>query len=119
MPSYSYRCLTCNTTFELVVSMKDVKQEEPCPTCGKSAYHDLVADHSGGCVDSQNREYEFYGSTGTRMYSAAYLPNQIDEARKKHPGTDFVLHNGCYIPRIRNRRHKLQFLRERGFIEYD
>lgn len=119
MPSYSYRCLTCGTTFELVVSMKDVKQEEPCPTCGKQAYHDLIADHSGGGVDSQNREYEFYGERGTRLYAGAYLPNQIDEARKKHPGTNFVLYNGCFIPRIRNRRHKLQYLKERNFIEYD
>ena len=119
MPTYSYRCLACNTTFELVVSMKDVKQVEPCPNCGGQAHHDLIADHSGG-VDSQMREYEFYGEHGTRLYSACYLPHQLEDAKKKHPNRQFRKVNGCYLPVIKHRRDKLQYLKEYGnYVEYD
>jgi hypothetical protein len=52
------------------------------------------------------------------MYAAAYLPNQIDEARKKHPGTDFRFVNNCYLPVIKNRTHKLKFLKERDYVEF-
>jgi ribosomal protein L37E len=104
--------------FERSMTAENWKGGVKCPKCGKMAYQDLVTQHSSGGVDSQMREYEFYGSNGTRMYAASYLPNQIDEARKKHPGTDFKLHNGCYIPVIKNRRHKLKFLKERNFVEF-
>jgi hypothetical protein len=100
------------------MSAENWKSKTKCPKCGKIAHQDLLAQHRSGTIDSQMREYEFYGDNGTRMYAAAYLPNQIDEARKKHPGTDFRLCNGCYIPVIKNRTHKLKFLKERNFIEY-
>ena len=119
MPSYSYVCSECKTVFEFVSSMKEWQQIRPCPKCEANANHSVVLDHKAGGVDSQMKEYEFYGSNGTRMYAASYLPSQMAEARKLHPGTDFVLHNGCYIPRIKHRRHKLKYLREMGYIEKD
>jgi hypothetical protein len=100
--------------------MKDVKQEESCPTCGKQAYHDLVADHSGGNVDSQNQEYTMWGEHGTRLYGACYLPHQLNEAKRKHPNRQFREVNGCLLPVIKHRCDKLQYLKEYGnYVEYD
>lgn len=118
---YCYTCSSekgCGHSFERSMSVKDWKAKVKCPECGRMAHQNLRMQHQGGNVDSQMMEYQFEGDHGTRMYAAAYLPNQIDEARKLHPGTDFRLHNGCYIPVIKNRRHKLQFLKERNFVEY-
>jgi len=118
---YVYTCSSkkgCGHTVERSMSVKDWKPKIKCPKCGRMAHQNLLAQHSSGGIDSQMREYQFYGDNGTRMYAAAYLPNQIDEARKKHPGTDFRLHNGCYIPVIKHRTHKLKFLKERNYTEY-
>lgn len=99
--------------------MKDCLKPQKCD-CGKKASRDLIAEHADGGVDSQMREYEFYGENGTRMYGAAYLDNQIEDARKKHPGTDFIWHNKCWLPRIKNRQHKLKYMKEYdpSFVEY-
>jgi hypothetical protein len=101
------------------VPVKDWKNKTKCPKCGKMAPQNLLAQHSGDNVGSQMMEYNFDGPTGTRLYGASYLPNQIDEARKLHPGTDFKFHNGCYLPVIKHRVHKLKYLKEMGFIEKD
>lgn len=118
MPIYVFSC-GCGNTFEKFSSVKDWKPKRKCPKCGKMAHQNIIAEHKSGNVDSQMREYEFEGSTGTRMYGASYLPNQIDEARKLHKGTDFRLYNGCYLPVIKNRTHKLKYLKEMNFIEKD
>lgn len=81
--------------------------------------HNLVADHKYGNVDSQMIEYHFEGSNGTRLYPCGVLPNQIDETRKKNPNTEYKFHNGCYLPVIKNRQHKLKFLKDNGFEEKD
>lgn len=119
--TYCYTCSSkkgCGHTFERSMPVSKWKPKVKCPMCKRMAHQNLLAQHQSGGVDSQMREYQFEGDTGTRMYAAAYLSNQIDEARKKHPGTDFRLHNGCYIPVIKHRRHKMKFLKERDYIEY-
>ena len=121
MAIYIYTCSSekgCNHTFERFMSIDKWKPKVKCPKCGKMAHQNLLEQHKDGSIDSQMMEYQFDGDNGTRMYAASYLPNQIDEARKKHPGTDFKLHNGCYIPRIKNRTHKLKFLKERDYVEF-
>lgn len=84
--------------------------------CGKMAHRDWNAY---GDVDSQMMDYSFEGDTGTRMYPASYLPTQADEAKKRHPGTEFREHQGCLVPVIRNRTHRLKYLREKNFVELD
>jgi len=118
MPTYSYIC-ECGNTFEKSSSVKNYRNKRKCSVCKKMAQHSVILDHKNGNVNSQMMAYSMEGSTGTRLYPASYLPSQIDEARKKHPGTDFILHNGCFLPKIRNRTHKLKYLKERGFCELD
>jgi len=96
--------------------MKDCMKPQKC-SCGKIAIRDLVAEHCDGGVDSQMREYQFYGNTGTRMYAASYL--DLVEAKRVHPDTDFKFHNGCYVPDIKHRTHKLKYLKEMNFVERD
>ena len=119
---YVYTCSSaegCGHTFEESMSAKDWVENYPCPKCGKKAHQNLVAQHASGGIDSQMGEYEFYSSTGTRMYAASYLDNQIGEARKIHPGTDFIRHNNCWLPRIKNRTHRKKYLKEMDYIEKD
>ena len=118
MPIYCYKCEECGNSFEKTLSMKDCMKSQKC-TCGKVAVRDLIAEHCDGGVDSQMREYQFEGDTGTRMYAASYLPNQMDEARRKHPGRDFKEVNGAMLPVIKHRRDKLKYLKEFGnYVEY-
>lgn len=120
---YVYNCSSkkgCGHTFNRSMSVKDWKGKVKCPKCGRMANQNLLAQHSSGGIDSQMREYQMEGDNGTRMYAAAYLPNQIDEMKKKHPNRQFRFVNGCYLPVIKHRRDKLQFLKERGnWIEKD
>ena len=119
MPLYCFRCPDGHD-FEQMLSMKDCMKKQKCPECGKRAIRNLIAEHASGTVDSQMREYSFDGETGTRLYGASYLPNQKEIAKKKHPGVDFIEHNGCLLPRIHNRREKLRYLKDYGnYIEYD
>lgn len=85
-------------------------------SCGKMAHRNWNAY---GAVDSQMVDYQFEGDTGTRLYPCAVLPNQIDEAKRKHPGTEYRERNGCFLPIIKNRTHKLKFLKEHNFTELD
>jgi putative FmdB family regulatory protein len=114
---YCYKCLECGKQFEEVLSMSESDKKISCE-CGGNTVRDFQTEVSGGVIDSQHREYDFEGSNGTRMYAAAYLPHQKEEMLKNHPGRDFKLRNGCYLPVIKDRMDKKQFLKERGFIEY-
>jgi len=43
---------------------------------------------------------------------------QIDEARKAHPGTDWVKRGHSYLPVIHNRAEKLKIMKEAKMEEY-
>jgi hypothetical protein len=102
------------------MSVKDWKSKVKCPKCGRMANQNLLVQHSSGGIDSQMREYTMEGACGTRLYGASYLPQQLEDAKKKHPNRRFRLVNGCYLPVIRHRRDKLQYLKEYGnYVEYD
>lgn len=118
MPIYCYKCEDCGNSFEKTLSMKDCMKSQKC-SCGKKAVRDLITEHSDGGVDSQMREYQFEGDMGTRMYAASYLPNQMEEARRVHPGREFREVNGAMLPVIKHRRDKLKYLKEMNFVERD
>jgi len=102
------------------MSVKDWKQRVKCPKCGRMAPQNLLAQHAGGNIDSQMMEYTMEGERGTRLYGACYLPHQLEDAKKKHPNRRFRLVNNCYLPVIKHRRDKLQYLKEYGnYVEYD
>ena len=119
MPFYSYKCKNCGCGFELLAPMKDSGKKQPCPNCSKSAGRDIAADHSNGTVDSKMREYTMEGENGCRMYAASYLPHQMSEARRVHPGREFKLVNGAYLPDIKNRTDRKKYLKEMNYVEYD
>ena len=117
MPIYCFKC-NCGKTFEKVLPMKDCMKPQKCD-CGKVADRDLLAEHGSGNVDSQMKDYQFDGPNGTRMYAASYLPHQMSEAKRVHPGREFKLVNGAYIPVVKNRTDRKKYLREMDYIEYD
>lgn len=122
MPIYVYSCSSdkgCGHTFERFISIGKWKAKVKCPKCGKMANQNLLEQHKGGNADSQMIEYTMEGKTGTRLYAASYLPHQISEAKRVHPGREFKLVNGAYIPVIKNRTDKKKYLKEMDYTEYD
>jgi len=118
---YVYTCSSgegCGHTFERSMSVKDWRPKVRCPVCKRMAHQNLLAQHRSGGIDSQMKEYQFYGDNGTRPYAASYLLNQKEDAHKAHPGTDFREHNGCYMPVIKNKTHYKKYLREMNFVEF-
>lgn len=108
--------MDCSSEFDLSYSMAKAPLKTKCIKCGKTAHRNWNAY---GDVNSQMKDYDFESSTGMRMYTASYLPTQTEEMKKKHHGRDFKLHNGCYLPVIKNRRDKIKYLKERSFVELD
>lgn len=122
MPIYCYSCSAkkgCGHIFERFMSVKDWKSKVKCSKCGRMANQNLLAQHRSGGIDSQMREYQMEGSNGCRLYAASYLPNQIEQAKKIHPGREFKFVNNCYLPVIKNRTDRKKYLNEMGFVEYD
>ena len=118
MPQYCFKCSKCGKSYSKTMPMSKAKWTDKCE-CGATANRDIIEEHAGGGVDSQMREYEFDGDTGTRLYAASYLGHQTEDMKKNHPGRDFKWRNNCWIPVIKNRRDKLKFLKERGYVELD
>ena len=119
MPIFSFRCLKCGKVFEQFVHISTKVRSRKCK-CGGKIIHDFVADHKGGNVDSQMKEYSFEGDKGTRLYPCAVLnEEQLAKARKQHPGFDWRQHNGAWLPVIKNRTDKLRFLKQRNWCELD
>ena len=117
MPIYCYKCPECGATDEKFCSITKRPKPLPCKKCEVNMVRDIIAEHSGGNVDSQMRDYQFYGEHGTRMYAAAYLGGQEKEMRERHPGREFRWHNSCWLPVIKNRNDKLKYLKERDYVE--
>lgn len=117
MPCFCFQCSGCGKRFEKHRPMSDSGKKVKCE-CGGSAHRDFQTEVCGGVLDSQHHEYDFEGSTGTRCYAGAYLPQQKEEMVKNHPGREFKLRNNCYLPVIKDRMDYKKFLSERNFIEY-
>ncbi len=43
MPIYEFRCLACNKKFELLLSITEDPENEPCPHCGAQKHQKLVS----------------------------------------------------------------------------
>lgn len=111
--------MSCGEVTEQFLPIQKKIRTRKCG-CGGRIIHDFVADHKAGTIDSQMREYQFDGSTGTRLYPAALLTEeQVNKARQQHPGFDWKKHNGCYLPVIKNRQDKKRFLKQKGWVEFD
>lgn len=119
MPVYCYLCPDGHS-FEQVLPMADCMKKQKCPECGRKAIRNIVAEHADGTVDSQMREYILEGENGCRPYAMSYLPQQMSEARKKHPGRDFREVNGCFIPVIKHRQDYKKYMKQFDptYVEY-
>lgn len=113
---YPFKCSGCGLEFEQNHSMSKAPLKVKCLKCSKVAHRNW---NVYGETDSQMMDYSFESDTGTRLYPCAVLPSQVEETKKKHPGTEYKERQGCLVPIIRNRTHKLKFLREHNFIEMD
>lgn len=95
---------------------------EPCPECNGKGEHEMVI--KGSAQDPANRNVEFVNWDGMnkeniRISRSLGVPlSQIDEARKAHPGVEFVNVGNSACPVIHNRAEKLKIMKQAGMVEY-
>lgn len=81
-----------------------------CPKCG-----------SGSCTirlyspDKERSDFINICLPDNERFSRTLgcLPNQLEDAKKRHPGAEFIRNGKSYVMRIKNRAEKLQRANER------
>jgi putative FmdB family regulatory protein len=116
VPKYTYSCSQCGHTFDSLETISNRNQDIPCPLCGEPSPRNVGAELSD-CSD-------FSATCGDHVrYSRSLgcVPKQLEEARRLHPGAEFVRLPGDKMYRmvIHNRNEKLQRMKERGMEEQD
>lgn len=116
MPQYTYCCSGCGHIFDELRMISARNDVNVCPLCGKPSPRDVEAeladcsDFNG--LDKENVRYS---------RSLGCLPTQLAQARKLHPGAEFVKLPGekSYRMVIRNRSEKLRRMKERNMEEIE
>lgn len=90
---------------------------ERCPKCSLTNYRVLYGDkirrHSEFCnIDGMIKENPRYSISG------AVLDEDLQAARKMHPGREFKKFGNSWRPLIRNRQDKLKYIKEANAYEY-
>jgi len=108
LPTYCYLCSDCGENFEIVAPMSESSKPRKC-VCGGEAARSLQLEHAQGNVDGLMKDNLRWS------WALAINPNQIKEAMKIHPGAIF---NEKGQMGIRNRKEKLQRMKEAKMEEY-
>jgi putative FmdB family regulatory protein len=103
MPNYSYLCRDCQRTIEQYAKAEDYEKPIPCE-CGK------VMIRTFGNVGTDLVDNVRYSSV------MGVNPNKINEAMHSYPGSTYTP-DGRLI--IRNRKDKLNKLRQRNMVEFE
>ncbi len=57
MPTYCYKCLSCQNGFDVVKSISEYKNLESCPVCGGLTERDHVTEYHGSKTQKQLLEH--------------------------------------------------------------
>lgn len=107
-------CSACNTYFNAIGSKPD-----DCDKCGKPTKFETVVKGSEQDPTMKVDTVVIAYKENIRLSrSLGVSETQIDEARKAHPGTEWVKRGHSYLPVIRNRPHKLKIMKEARMEEY-
>jgi len=104
MPNYRYQCLDCHTIMNEIETISNRKSEVPCTKCGKMSPRSFDGS-TGGFKDNPRVSL-----------AMGVLPNQIEAAMRKYPGSRYDKNGGLLI---RNRTEKKLRMKQRGYCEYD
>lgn len=107
MPIYVYRC-DCGRVVEEFTHEYCPPANLVCNGCGGIAQRRL--DMELGSVDSQQVENPRWSA------SMGVEPNQIPDAMRLFPGSEYHPVSGDLL--IKNRKHKLDEMKRRGYTEY-
>jgi len=106
MPTYCYRCEHCGNSFERILPSKK-RNEQRC-SCGKKLQRDIPRE-------LQDNEFNLLEVDNPRWSDALGVhPNQVPGILKEHPDRVYDREGRLLI---KNRKHKLQLLREIGWAE--
>jgi len=90
-----------------------------CNICGKSTKWKSVVKGSKRDPNTKIEAVNISYKENVRVsHSLGVSETQIDEARKAHPGTEWVKRGHSYLPVIHNRPEKLKLMREAKMEEY-
>lgn len=112
MPSYYAKCKKCGNIFPYFSSISNRNEPVDCK-CGSKAIRNVEAELA------PRKLFKLISENPRISRSLGVSETQIDEARKRHPGTEWVKKGYSYLPIVRSRHHKKQLMREAGMVEYD
>lgn len=114
MPRYTYTCAVCKRSDDAYRTVADRDLAIQCgdKQCDGIAYRDVGAEMNGssGGSDGLMKENERWS------WSMGIHVEQIPEMVKKFPGSEYHPLTGQL--KIKNRNHKLNEMKRRGFEEY-
>ena len=108
MPTYCYKCLSCDESSEVFRPMRDFALPEICK-CGKPMSRDLITEHSA-----------VRGDYNEPIVSDSMAFDAIDlaEHRKRFPDIEVVVdHARSARPMFKNLTQKRRYLKARGWID--
>ncbi|MCP5019650.1 MAG: zinc ribbon domain-containing protein [Ketobacter sp.] len=111
MPTYTYRCLDCDTVFRESSLIANRNNPADCE-CGGKADRDVKAElaQSGGCRHKWVTDNERWST------SMGVPPKQVAEFRKRFPNSTYR-DDGRLL--VKSRKDKMRQAKERGFVELD
>lgn len=113
MPRYTYRCSKCGMVFDEIDCISHRNNTKVCPGCNGPADRDVEQEIKGASdFDATTQEHIRYSK------SMGVNPDQISDAEKAFPGSEYVKSGpnaGDLI--IRNRQHKLREMKRRNMEE--
>ena len=111
MPLYTYKCDKCGNVFDTHVSIKNRNDTQHCPSCNGPSGRDVEAElkDMGNFNETMQDHPRWSWSMGIHR-------DRIPEMRKKFPDRNYHPKTGQL--EVRNRKHKLQLMKEHGMEEY-
>jgi len=107
-------CPACDSYFKVVG-----KSLDDCNKCGNPTKCKSVVKGSEQDPNIKTEMVNITYKENVRVSrSLGVSETQIEEARKAHPGTDWVKRGHSYLPVIHNRAKKLKLMKEAKMEEY-
>jgi putative FmdB family regulatory protein len=111
MPSYPYRCITCQHPFEIVKRVAEIDNPESCPECGNPADRYISRTHFYGAGDWDKAEWN--PGLGCVTKGARHRKEMARQRGMEEVGNDYRSPDTLHVEKERSREEK----RERAWAE--
>jgi len=114
----THYCSNCNKYFK-IVGRPNPSFPDVCDNCKTTLVCKSVEKWGENDPNIKEEVTNIcYGENPRYSVTLGVGENQIEQAMKLHPGTDFKRFGNSFRPLIRNRGHKLKVMKEAGYSEY-